>query len=432
MSGELEAAGALATAGAVAGVIEGREGGPPVEGQCLNCGAQLSGAFCSQCGQNARPLRKLTQLLGEFLHNLFHFDTKAWRTLPMVLFRPGTLTRDYIYGKRARYISPLATFLLCVFALFFVFSWVGGGTEFGDGFGDAMEITQEDVDEAREEVAQARAELAELEANPPENDYGAIGRGIGAVARAEGQLQRAEAQYAAQQRREAEASAAETAPDTLTPAADSAVPVPAEAQPAERSIPIEAPAGVRVGVSVDDAEVAQRIESGETRWQDELAQAARDGEINVNLGHPYLNERALQSLRNPDLALYRIQEAASKFSFLLAPLSLPFIALLFLWKRGVTFYDHVVYALYALSFASILFMTLMVGGAMFGGNGTAMIILSNTLLLVGLPVHTFFHLKGSYALGWWSALWRTFFMLLFAIFIATFFLLFVLILGLAG
>lgn len=432
MSGELEAAGALATAGAVAGVIEGREGGPPVEGQCLNCGAQLSGAFCSQCGQNARPLRKLTQLLGEFLHNLFHFDTKAWRTLPMVLFRPGTLTRDYIYGKRARYISPLATFLLCVFALFFVFSWVGGGTEFGDGFGDAMEITQEDVDEAREEVAQARAELAELEANPPENDYGAIGRGIGAVARAEGQLQRAEAQYAARQRRVAEANAAETAPNTPTPATNSAAPVPAEAQPAERPIPIEAPAGVRVGVTVDDADVAQRIESGETRWQDELAQAARDGEINVNLGHPYLNERALQSLRNPDLALYRIQEAASKFSFLLAPLSLPFIALLFLWKRGVTFYDHVVYALYALSFASILFMTLMVGGAIFGGNGTVMMILSNTLLLVALPVHTFFQLRGAYALGWWSALWRTFFMLLFAIFIATFFLLFVLILGLAG
>lgn len=437
MSGELEAAGALATAGAVAGVIEGREGGPPAEGQCLNCGAQLSGAFCSQCGQNARPLRKLTQLLGEFLHNLFHFDTKAWRTLPMVLFRPGTLTRDYIYGKRARYISPLATFLLCVFALFFVFSWVGGGTEFGDGFGDAMEITQEDVDEAREELAQARAELAELEANPPENDYGAVGRGIGAVARAEGQLQRAEARYAAQQRREAEANAPETAPDTAAPATDSAAPpvadpAPAEAPPAESPSAAEAAEGVRVGVTVDDPEVAARIETGETRWQDELAQAARDGEINVNLGHPYLNERALQSLRNPDLALYRIQEAASKFSFLLAPLSLPFIALLFLWKRGVTFYDHVVYALYALSFASILFMILMVGGAIFGGNGAVMMILSNTLLLVALPVHTFFQLKGSYALGWWSALWRTFFMLLFAIFIATLFLLFVLILGLAG
>ena len=160
MTGEIEAAGALATAGAVAGVIEGREGQGQAHGPCLNCGAQLTGPFCSQCGQNGRPVRKLSQLLLEFLNSLFHFDTKAWRTLPMVIFRPGTLTRDYTYGKRARYISPLATFLLCVFALFFVFSWVGGGTEFSDGFGDAMAVSEEDLTEAREDLAQARAELA--------------------------------------------------------------------------------------------------------------------------------------------------------------------------------------------------------------------------------------------------------------------------------
>ncbi len=433
MSGEIEAAGALATAGAVAGVIEGREGQGQAEGPCLNCGAQLNGPFCSQCGQNARPLRKLSQLVGEFLHSLFHLDTKAWRTLPMVLFRPGTLTRDYIYGKRARYISPLATFLLCVFALFFVFSWVGGAsTEFGDGFSDAMEITQEDVTRSREEVARARAELAEIEANPDNSDPGAAGRAIGAVARAEGQLQRVEAQFAAQQQREAEQNA-EAAPDPAAPASD------AGEEPAQQPPPAETPAsaeesesGLRVGVNVDDPEVAERINSGETRWQDELGEAARNGDINVNLGSEYLNERALATLRNPDLALYRVQEAASKFSFLLAPLSLPFIALLFLWKRGVTFYDHVVYALYALSFASILFIILMIGGSLFGANGMAMMILSNTLLLGALPVHTFFQIKGAYALGWFSALWRTLFMLMFAVIIASLFLVLVLILGLAG
>jgi hypothetical protein len=61
MSGEIEAAGALATAGVVAGVIEGREGQGQAEGPCLNCGAQLTGPFCAQCGQNGRPLRKLSR-----------------------------------------------------------------------------------------------------------------------------------------------------------------------------------------------------------------------------------------------------------------------------------------------------------------------------------------------------------------------------------
>jgi hypothetical protein len=52
--------------------------------------------------------------------------------------------------------------------------------------------------------------------------------------------------------------------------------------------------------------------------------------------------------------------------------------------------------------------------------------------LVGLPVHTFFHLKGAYALGWWSALWRSFFLLIFASVALTIFLIAILILGLAG
>jgi hypothetical protein len=439
MSGEIEAAGALATAGAVAGVIEGREGQGQAEGPCLNCGAQLTGPFCAQCGQNGRPLRKLTQLGGEFLHSLFHFDTKAWRTLPMVLFRPGTLTRDYIYGKRARYISPLATFLLCVFALFFVFSWVGGA-EFGNGFNDAMEITQEDLDEARTDLAEARAELEQARANPdPDEPEGlAVGLAEGAVARAEAAVARLEAQLEAQRdvaESEADdpsapASAPTTsdtaAPETAAPdaaAPDTAAAPDADAPPAENSV------RTTVGISVGED---TQIDGANGRWQDQMSEAVESGELNVNTGNPYLDERMEQSLRNPDLALYRVQEAASKFSFLLAPLSLPFIALLFLWKRGVTLYDHVVYALYALSFACVIFMALMLGAAAMGGNAAFMVFFSNALLLVALPVHTFFQLKGAYALGWFSALWRTFFMMTFAVIIASVFFLLVLVLGLVG
>ena len=53
-----------------------------------------------------------------------HFDGKAWRTSPMLLVRLGRLTRDYIMGKRARYIAPVPLFLLVVFLMFFVFSFV--------------------------------------------------------------------------------------------------------------------------------------------------------------------------------------------------------------------------------------------------------------------------------------------------------------------
>jgi hypothetical protein len=380
MSGEFEAAGAMATAGLVAGVIEGREGGPPREGACLNCGAPLAGKFCAQCGQNANAHRSLSHVAQEFLHGLFQFDTKAWRTLPMVIFRPGTLTRNYVYGKRARYISPLATFLLCIFLTFFVFSLIGE---------DGVNITRnpasvEDLAEARATLETAQAELAaaEAEAGADAPDAPALEIARTAVERTQIQVERIERQLAAQQAAQAEG---------------------------------EAPAPVE-----------------EESWQDDLREAVDAGGVNINLGHPYLNERALNSLRNPDLALYKIQEAAAQFSFLLAPLSLPFIALLFLWRRGLTFYDHVVYALYALSFASLLFVTLMVGGATLDENAWMMAILANVLLLIALPVHTYFHLKGAYALGWWSAAWRTVFMLIFAAIIMTIFLVIIVILGLAG
>lgn len=46
--------------------------------------------------------------------------------LPLLLFRPGQLTYDYVHGKRARYVPPVALFLLSVFMMFFAFSFVEG------------------------------------------------------------------------------------------------------------------------------------------------------------------------------------------------------------------------------------------------------------------------------------------------------------------
>jgi hypothetical protein len=98
-----------------------------------------------------------------------------------------------------------------------------------------------------------------------------------------------------------------------------------------------------------------------------------------------------------------------------------------LWKRGVTLYDHVVVSLYELSFVSLLFV-LMVSVARVG----ALMWLVPMLVLFALPAHTFFHLKGAYALGWFSAIWRTFFMMIFATIALSLFLVAIVILGLAG
>lgn len=393
MSGELEATGALATAGLAAGAIEGREpDGVHEEGACLNCGATVSGPYCSRCGQSTHPHRSLLHVFEEFLHGILHFDTKAWRTLPMLAFRPGTLTHDYVHGKRARYISPLALFLFTVFFMFFVFA-VAGGPSIGTDASSDVQINasaetdvaaaRRELEDAHAELAQARAELNEARANPPTDEPEGLSERLaqGAVRIAEQQVERMERRLA----REEEFAAARGATEA------EAAPPANETAPAETSEAAETPAvGVEGG--------------GEQRWQDELRDAVERGEVTVNSGNAYIDEKIRHSLLNPDLALYKIQNSAYKFSFLLVPISLPFLALLFFWKRGATLYDHVVFILYSLSFVSLIFLAMALllripgeWGAMIAG-----------LLVCAIPVHWFFQLGGAYKLGWFSALWRTF------------------------
>lgn len=403
MSGEFEAAGAMATAGLAAGAIEGREAHGLGDGKCLNCGADLKGAYCHACGQAAHAHRTLAHVFEEFLHGVIHFDTKAWRTLPMVIFRPGTLTRNYIYGQRARYISPLALFLFTIFFMFAVFAFSGGPAPDIDLSERAtLAEAQSELAEAQEGVTEAQTELADVLANPDPNQPAGL----------EERLARMEVQLAEQEvtRRRA----------ALTRVQDALARVEAGVAQEE---------GVTVTQENGEAAVTREtvITADSGTWQDEMREMARSDDFTVVSFWPELDERIRKKFENPDLAVYKVQQAAYKFSFLLVPISLPFIWLLFIWKRGLTLYDHVVYALYALCFSSLLFVLV----AFVAGNSYTN-FLTPWLLMIGLPVHTFFHLKGAYALGWFSALWRSFFMLTFAMVAAIFFLIVIIVLGLAG
>ncbi|HEX5259141.1 MAG TPA: DUF3667 domain-containing protein [Sphingomicrobium sp.] len=120
--GELEAFGDAITGGVLGRAIEPNAGeaaqGHTHERQCLNCGAQLTGPYCQECGQHAHVHRTLGAFFHDFAHGVLHFEGKIWRTLPMLVWRPGELTRRYIDGQRARFVSPIALFLFCVFLMF--------------------------------------------------------------------------------------------------------------------------------------------------------------------------------------------------------------------------------------------------------------------------------------------------------------------------
>jgi len=68
---------------------------------CLNCGTEVAGRFCQQCGQeNVEVKESFFQLLIHFVEDLTHFDGKLWKTVKLLLFKPGSLTKLYIEGKK--------------------------------------------------------------------------------------------------------------------------------------------------------------------------------------------------------------------------------------------------------------------------------------------------------------------------------------------
>jgi len=121
--GEFEAVADAVTGGLVGRAVEPKAGegdGHTHEGNCLNCGAPLAGPFCHECGQHAHVHRTLGAFFHDFLHGVLHFEGKIWRTLPLLAWKPGELTRRYIDGERASFVSPIALFLFCVFLMFAV------------------------------------------------------------------------------------------------------------------------------------------------------------------------------------------------------------------------------------------------------------------------------------------------------------------------
>lgn len=99
--------------------------------RCLNCGAEVLGDFCHRCGQKAGETQSsLRRWIGEQLEEHLSVDAKVPRTLRSLFFQPGFLTREYLNGRRARYVRPLQLYLLAA-ALLFLGSWLQTAAENG-------------------------------------------------------------------------------------------------------------------------------------------------------------------------------------------------------------------------------------------------------------------------------------------------------------
>ena len=116
MSIDLETAGA-----ASAGGLTTRQSADLSDQPCRNCGTEVNGRYCPNCGQLAASFhRPILSLIGETISDTFTLDGRLARTLPILLFRPGRLTKNYTEGKRARYVPPFRMFLIASLVFYLV------------------------------------------------------------------------------------------------------------------------------------------------------------------------------------------------------------------------------------------------------------------------------------------------------------------------
>ena len=335
--GEFEALGDAVTGGLLARAVEPAAGeasrnGHTHEKCCLNCGAALIGPYCAACGQKAHVHRSVRAFFQDFVTALFNFEGKIWRTLPMLGWHPGEMTRRYIAGERARFISPIALYLFTVFAMFAVLNFSGAlGSDGGKGFREGLNT----------EIAENQAKLAKLEA-----------------------------------KRKVEAAAGK------------------ELTELDR----------RIAKRKEDIAATQKMLSGQPMI------AADPGDETPSWIRPFIEH----ARDNPELVSMKVQDSVSKYSWLLIPLSVPFMWLLFPFRRRYNTYDHAVFVTYSLSF---MMMLVIAGGLLIAMSlpGVA------SLLFFVPPFHMYRHLKEAYELGRFSAVMRTLALLTFAFIAAALF-----------
>jgi len=288
---------------------------------CANCKTVFSGHFCPECGQKGHIHRSLAAIGHDIMHGVLHLDGKLWETLPLLTLKPGELTRRYIAGERAKFVSPMAMFLFTVFAMFAVFQMVGisAPTDITEGFMDGATGNSVVKTEVQKQITDLQKERDGLpKGDPRRGEIDNELTGLAAVI---------------------------------------------EAQPAG-PIQIDSEDGL-TGIKFLDEGIIKK-------WQ-----------------------------KNPSLMLYKLQSNGYKFSWLLIPLSLPFLWLMFAWRRQYKAYDHAIFITYSLSFMSLLFIVMSILSTIPDGSDWAFL-----LFVIAAPLHLYKQLRHAYGLTRFSAFWR--------------------------
>lgn len=88
---------------------------------CLNCNHVVEKRFCPNCGQENTDTRKtFHHLFIHFFEDLTHYENAFWKTIKNLFFKPASLTKEYLSGKRLSYLAPVRLYIFISFVTFFL------------------------------------------------------------------------------------------------------------------------------------------------------------------------------------------------------------------------------------------------------------------------------------------------------------------------
>jgi uncharacterized protein DUF3667 len=136
----------------------------PLLARCDNCGASVGGRYCGACGQRLEPpVHSLWHFSQVAFEDLTHADSRLWRTLAALLFKPGFLTREFLAGRRASYLPPVRLYLVLSVVFFIWIAATPGSSPFrgyagsSSGAAELRQVASELEVEARADPRKAAA-----------------------------------------------------------------------------------------------------------------------------------------------------------------------------------------------------------------------------------------------------------------------------------
>ncbi|MEO6688989.1 MAG: DUF3667 domain-containing protein, partial [Dokdonella sp.] len=341
---------------------------------CANCGAPMHGPFCYACGQPEKGMiRHLASVMADVADTVFNIDSRVFRSIGPLYFRPGYLTDEYFAGRRTRYVTPFRLFFfLCVVSFFAIQASVNfDGLQFnlgdnGKGISNAQSVA--DV-EKRTKKALSGIETAKSAPSMP------------AVAKAsldkaeEGIRKQSEARLAyLKARDEAKAKGEKPPPDPQADDEDDAISF--EGKPWD---PTTHP--ISIG------------------WLPLFANT----KLNDAVGHA--KENLIAARRDPRHLIASVFSVLPQTLFVLMPLFAVLLKIVYLFKRRL-YMEHLMVALHSHAFIFMSLLLLAIMQLLIGWATTELpsvmpvLTLLRALMWTWLPIYLFLMAKRVYRQGW--------------------------------